>query len=130
MPDSFYHQQGKEKLSGRERGEAQCSVQKGSRLLGLRVLRAESGSITRVQGDSKDRFRMQGHHQLPAPAVLWEGDWVEKVHRHITSRDKKLTGDGQRALQWTRASYISNLSFPPSLHHADISFLEAGVEQL
>lgn len=78
----------------------ECSVQKSSRLLGLRVLQAESVSITRVQGRLQlTASEPKGSDQLlAAPFLLQEGDWVEKVHRHLTTRDKQLTGDRQREL--------------------------------
>lgn len=47
---------------------------------------------------------------------------MEKVHRHITMRGKQLTRRAERALPWTRPSYISHLSFPKqSLPHGDTS---------
>lgn len=55
---------------------------------------------------------------------------MEQVHRHMAPRGKKLTGDGQSALPWTRPAYISSLPFQLSLLLGDTEFWGAGVEQL
>lgn len=69
---------GREKCSeGARRGRR--SVQKGSRLLGPCVLWAESGSITRVRGDS-DVHSTRGRTNSVAPCASWEGTgWREQL---------------------------------------------------
>lgn len=93
---------------------------------------SESGSMTRGQGDSDDRFRTQGRHQPPTPGRLCCGEGLggESSQAHGSEGQAAGTGGGQRALPWTRPAYISSLPFLLSLLLGDTEFWGAGVEQL
>lgn len=139
MPDSSYPQRRREKLSGREklsereRGEWNAPSRRAAASWASERSRL-SVSITRGQG------RLNGPLQNPK-AVTSSGQphfrcgkgtgWREGVQRHITRRDKQLTGDAERELR-------DGLSLPPfpvfpsqlSLLLGDMSFSGVRVEPL
>lgn len=68
------------------------------------------------------RLRSQGRRQHPAaPFLSWEGDGAERggeeVYRHITTRDKKPTGDDRKSFATDSDVRASRPPVPASRRH-------------